>query len=262
MRMRKAAAMLLVFFVLVLGALAAPSVKGEKTYSEHSKIVLTADDVSDKAQILWDVTGTSEPDVEEVGGKLYVWAKPGKYVASMVAIDFEAKKVQRAKFTFTVEGKPPGPLPPKPPDPKPPDPKPDDGPAPIPIDGFRVLIVYESADLAKMPSAQNAVLYSRTIREYLDSKCAQGTKNKEWRIWDKDLDATAEARHWQEALKRGAEKASAWKPEKDKEGNIVGPKVAYPWIMISTGKTGHEGPLPANVAKTMELLEKYGGARR
>jgi hypothetical protein len=114
---------------LLLLALAAPlfgaAVKGEKTYAPHQKIVLRAEDVSSpKAQFLWDVSGDAQ--TEEVGNALYVWAPPGKYVVKLTAIDFEAKRVERASLTFTVGGPGPGPTPVPPgPTPVPPTPKPD-----------------------------------------------------------------------------------------------------------------------------------------
>ena len=57
-------------------------------------------------------------------------------------------------------------------------------PAPIPVEGLRVLIVFETADLAKLPSGQQAILYGQTFRDYLDSVCVLGSDNKthEWQI--------------------------------------------------------------------------------
>jgi hypothetical protein len=128
----------------------------------------------------------------------------------------------------------PGPDP-KPPDPKPPDPKP---PAPIPVDGFRVLIVYESAD--SIPAAQRLILTAQEVRQYLNSKCVMGAANKEWRIWDKDVDTSGETKLWQDAMRR--------------------PRQVVPWIIISDHpRGGFEGPLPKTLAETMTLLRKYGG---
>jgi hypothetical protein len=127
---------------------------------------------------------------------------------------------------------------PKPPDPVPPDPPgPDD--APIKEPGFRVLIVYESAELTKMPSAQQSVLYAKSVRDYLNAKCVVGPdgKTREWRIWDADVDTSAESKIWQGAMKR--------------------PRKSLPWVLISNGKTGFEGALPADTTKAMELFKKY-----
>lgn len=114
-------------------------------------------------------------------------------------------------------------------------------PAPIPDKGFRVLIVYETSDLAKLPAAQTAVLTSAEVRGYLNDKCVAGPdgKNKEWRVFDKDTDVSRESKLWQAAMKRE--------------------RKSVPWIVVSNGTTGFEGPLPANIADTLVLLKKYGG---
>ena len=130
---------------------------------------------------------------------------------------------------------PPGP---NPPGPTPPGPGPDPfNPPPIPGDGLRVLIVYESGDT--LPVGQHSILYGKTVRDYLNATCPVGPdgKTREWRIYDKDVDTTGESKLWQDALKR--------------------PHPSIPWIVISNGKTGFEGPLPATVDATLELLKKY-----
>ncbi len=58
-------------------------------------------------------------------------------------------------------------------------------------------------------------------------------------MWDAGVDASQESQLWQDALKR-------------KRG-------ALPWLVISNGKSGFEGPLPATVDETLTLLKKYGG---
>jgi hypothetical protein len=132
------------------------------------------------------------------------------------------------------------PVPPGPgPEPQPPGPTP--GPAPIPAEGLHVLIVYESAEKNKMPPAQLLVLHAQPIRDYLNAKCPAGpiAGQKEWWILDKDTDVSALPQKWQDAMKR--------------------PRQSVPWIIVSNGKAGFEGPLPADVNKTLELLRKYGG---
>lgn len=121
------------------------------------------------------------------------------------------------------------PIPPDPgPGPKPPDP----GPTPIPVDGFKVVVVYESADLSKIPLAQTTLLNSATWREYARSK-------GEWRAIDKDVSDIGNDKQWvKDVLKR--------------------PRASTPWVIVSNGKTGYEGPLPANLDAMMALLKKYG----
>lgn len=122
-------------------------------------------------------------------------------------------------------------------------PKPPEPPSPIPADGFRVLIVYETGDAGKIPYEQQLIIYDQGVRDYLDSHCVKGADGKtpERRIWDKDVKGIeAESKLWQDAFKR--------------------PRASVPWILISTGKTGFEGPLPADAEDTLTLLKKYGGA--
>lgn len=140
--------------------------------------------------------------------------------------------------------KPPGPIPPPPipPEPKPPDPKPPEPaptPAPIPVAGLRVLIVYESADVGKLSAGQRAIIFGKSVRDALDAKCVIGPdgKTREWRIFDKDVDATADSKLWADAMKRN--------------------RTAYPWLIISNGTTGWEGPLPATAGEFMNLVERY-----
>lgn len=156
-----------------------------------------------------------------------------------------AKESQVIRRTLQVEAGE-GPIPPPkplPPEPKPPEPKPEPKPvepdAPIPSPGLRVLIVYESADLAKLPAAQQAVIYGAKFREYLQANCVAGPdgKTREWRMWDADVDTSAESRLWAAAMKR--------------------PRKELPHILISNGKTGFEGPLPKDVDAALELVGRY-----
>lgn len=127
----------------------------------------------------------------------------------------------------------PDPTPPEPaPGPVPPSPTPDNV-APIPAPGFRVLIVYESK-LGVPPVAIDS-----SIRNYLNAKCVKEEGTAEFRIWDKETDVTYAPKLWQDAMKR--------------------PRVTVPWIVISNGTKGYEGPLPLNVESTLRLLKEYGG---
>ena len=214
----------------------APKVKGNKLYKQYEPIVLKAEEVSGAdVSVLWDVVEGKGARIIETKGTAYVWAPPGQYTIKMTAIDFVKKTVERTEFTFTVEGlvPPPGPNPPPPPP----------GPSPIPVEGFRALIIYETSELSKMPAAQSNILYAQSVRDYLNAKCVVGpdSKTREWRIWDKDVSTDAESKLWQDAMKRKRD--------------------SVPWLIISTGKGGFEGPLPANVDETLVLLKKYGDVK-
>lgn len=152
----------------------------------------------------------------------------------------------RQMLTVTVGPRPPpvppGPTPPgpTPPGPTPPGPTPEP-PAPIPGGANRVLIVYESSDLPRYTPEQASVFSAASVREYLARKCAKGPDGKtpEYRVWDKDVDTSSVSDTWKEAMKL--------------------PRQSLPWIIISNGTTGFNGPLPPNAADTLTLLKKYMG---
>lgn len=131
------------------------------------------------------------------------------------------------------------------PEPKPPDPVEPVPPTPtapvIPGPSPRALIVYETGEVARWPPAQASVLYSKDVRAYLNAKCATGPdgKTKEWRIWDQNVDTSKASADWQAAMTK--------------------PRGSIPWLFVVgvEGKGSFEGPLPADVTATMELLKKY-----
>ncbi len=110
------------------------TIKGDKEYNEYDKIVLKASGELKEASYLWDVSGSAQ--VEEVGGTLYVWARPGSYSVTLTAIDFSAKKVERTRFNFTVKGTEPLP----PPEPPGPGPGPGPQPPPLPVSDLKKLL--------------------------------------------------------------------------------------------------------------------------
>lgn len=210
-------------------------VKAEREYAPHRKIVLQAADVtSAKAQFLWDVDG--EADTVEAGGTLYVWAAPGTYKVRLTAIDFDAKKVERATFSFTVTGKttPPGPKPDGPPDVKP-----DGG-----LKALRALVLVEEHEAAKLPAGQRAILWGKASHDKLNAVTPVGPdgKTREWRIWDQDVDAAGDDAKWAAAAKR-ARAAKGYAP---------------PWVLLFDGEAdAYSGPLPKDAAAWSALLDKH-----
>lgn len=235
--MKRAAAALLAWLLLAVGVSAQVRVRGDATYQPYKKIVLVAESKGEGVSFLWDVDG--ECDLEERGATLYVWAAPGRYKVTLTAVDFGAKKIERARFTFTVEGAPaPVPPGPKPPGPTPPGPTP-----PAPVAGLKVLIVEESADRPKLPSAQQALILGKPFRDLLDAKCTADpdtNSKKAWRILDKDQDAGALAKFYQDALSSAKGKA-------------------MPRIVIgSDSGVVADVPLPATYAEAAALVTAYG----
>jgi hypothetical protein len=100
-----------------------------------------------------------------------------------------------------------------------------------------VLFVYESADLSKYPKDQLNVFYDQSFRDYLSTACAKVNGVPEYRVWDKDTDLANESKSWQDAMKR--------------------PHPELPWMVVSNGKTGYEGKVPADVAEARSLVQKY-----
>jgi hypothetical protein len=192
-----------------------------------------------KPTVIWSVSPEPVQD-SELFGVLVFTGRPGvEYTATAIVIDFAAQTFEKVKYTVRFLG---GPAPPDPPGPKPPTPPVPpvpDPPAPIPVAGLHVLIVYESAELPKMPAAQQAIIFSQTVRDSLNIRCAVGPdgKTRQWRMWDKDTKGADDSPLWAAAMAR--------------------PRQSVPWVIVSNGKAGFEGPLPATAAEFLELVNKY-----
>lgn len=246
----KRAAVLLSILALAPAALGADlTIEGPDLVAPYRIVRLKAGGVPDKAGLIWRVrsadprNGVDWATRQNVKNPEWV-APPGMYRVELTCATMGADgqlSLDTAEKTVTIgDPVPPGPLPPPtPPGPTPPGPTP--GPAPIPAPGFRVLFVTESADLTRLPAAQAQIFTGAEVRAYLNAKCAVGSDGvtKEWRAWDKDQPTGAEAKHWRDAMAR--------------------PRTALPWMIISTGTAGYEGPLPKTVADTLALLKRYGG---
>lgn len=185
----------------------------------------------------------------------YEFDKEGRVVRDKDGKPVKKVVKDQGEITFIVGGV--DPVPPTP-DPNPPGPTPTPDDAPIKLEGLRVLVVEESADRGKLPASQVNVIQGQTVRSYLNGKCARAADGKtaEWWILDKDVDASGLAKHWQDALARSKDKMAAWKPDPNVKD---GPKQALPWVLISNGKSGYEGPLPRTPSEMVELLKRYGG---
>lgn len=131
-------------------------------------------------------------------------------------------------------GPQPPPDPPMPPNP----PNPPMPPAPIPLPGFRVMMVYDPATLT---TAQEGVVFGKKVRDYLQAKCVVGADNrtKEFRIYQTGIDTSAEVAWINNVMQRHPGQKS--------------------WMVVSDGKTGYDGPLPANADEALTILTKIGG---
>jgi hypothetical protein len=113
-------------------------------------------------------------------------------------------------------------------------------PAPIPAEGLHVLIVVDNQNIGKLPAAQVAALTATSVRSYLNGTCPKVNGTPEYRILDKGLDMSAESQLWQTAYKMA-------------DGKTL------PFIVVSNGKTGFQGPLPADTDSLLKLLQQFGG---
>jgi hypothetical protein len=106
---------------------------------------------------------------------------------------------------------------------------------------MHVLIIYDSSKVMNLPPSQIKVIYDQKLRTFLDSVTVMGPdgKTREYRIWDEGIVLTNVAQYWKDVMAR--------------------PHPTIPWIVISTGTTGYEGPLPGSTVETIELIEKYIG---
>lgn len=176
-------------------------------------------------------------------------APPGELAISckLVMVDFDQKKAQTVALDIAVNVgaiTPPVPVPPGP-GPVPPGPTPTPDPAPIPAAGLSVLIVEESAARSTLPREQLLTLTATgpgSVRDYLNTHCAKAANGwPEWRILDKDTDMSGESQFWKDAMRLPRDDAK------------------LPWLMVTNGKGGYSGSLPATQAETMAILKKYGG---
>ena len=125
---------------------------------------------------------------------------------------------------------------------------------------LRVLFLYESQDLGKMPVSQASILTSQVVRGYLDKHCPVesccpdgkcpltifggllAASTPSYRFFDKDIAGDKLPKVWQDTLAYAKAKASV------------------PYLLIcGTAGPVWEGPWPADDSATLELLKKYGG---
>ena len=197
---------------------------------------------------------------------------PGIYKIAVLYVDFDAKMFGELDTDVRIVGAGP-----KPPDPDP-DPDPDDvdppppplGPAPIPVPGFRVLVLYETGDQTGYTVGEINMLYAKEVRDYLNAKCVKEGVTPGFRIYDKDVVMTGESDVWKNAVARAKEKMAAWKPVTRRKVvyngltpeitlETVGDHQALPWLIISDGTKGWEGPMPDKFEDAFALIKQYGG---
>lgn len=234
--MASAGLLLCVLALPVLAAAQSITVPAAVTVEEPGLVVIRATAL-DADDVRWYSIGpgmqTFPPDVVKPVPGVYLGfaLRPGVYkVGVIVAKDVGGKAVlgQPQVVVVTVKGDP---IPPGP------DPKPDPKPIPPLPDGFRVLVVYETAE--KLSQGHAAVIGSTEVRKYLNEKCLKVGGQPEYRFFDKDTPLVKESEVWKAAM--------------------ILKRDSLPWLIVGDGKNGYQGPLPASVAETMAILKKFGG---
>jgi len=184
----------------------------------------------------WEFSGgeVSFRVLDDVGHKVIVVAPPGVYAARLTAVGPSGNEkvpfsIKKAVKTFTIGEADPDDI------------KPDDGddkkPAPIPEAGFRVLIVYEADDQTKYPPGIGEILAGEDVRKFLEKNCVDENGVAGVRILDQHTEMKNAPQLWQKAMAR--------------------PRTELPWVVISNGKTGYEGPLPKTASAFVDLCTKY-----
>ena len=110
--------------------------------------------------------------------------------------------------------------------------RPEVNPAP-PAAELHVLIIEDAAARAQLSREQLEVIAGTRCVQWLQEHQAQ------WRIWDQQQRTTEQ---WEEPWFLQA---------------LQLPRTSLPWIVISHGRRGYSGPLPATVDDTLQLLERY-----
>ena len=184
--------------------------------------------------VTWKTVPECPGDVTMSGSYVVSAEPPFDIVQVVTAIGADGKPivdVDVVRIELIQPTPQPGPTPTPTPTPTPVD------PAPITDDGFRVLIIYESSDMTKYSLEQQMILAGADVRDFLNQNCVKEGNTPSYRMFDPDVDLKSESPIWQKAMAR--------------------PRTEIPWVIISNGKTGFEGPLPKTPTAFLELCKKY-----
>ena len=106
-------------------------------------------------------------------------------------------------------------------------------PAPIKVEGFHVLMVEETAKRGELPPSQAMIFTAKAVRDFVREKGG----DEALRVLDQNDDMSQDLPLWREAMAL--------------------PRQSVPWIVISNGRTGYEGPLPPTIDETLTLLNRF-----
>jgi hypothetical protein len=207
-------------------------------------VLFRVDCASDKTQITarevsvfpW---ATIEPD--SVGKNYYEITTPGKWWI-VAKVNDRAKDLWGESELFVelggVRPQPPGPGP-NPPGPQPPLPPTPSDDAPIEGLGLRVLFVVESERMKDLSLGQQEIIYGAKAREYYRAHVAKDLDgNLDMRVLDPDTVFSDPSNKFAKAMRR----------PRSSDG---------PWVIISNGVTGYEGPMPDSWEEMVLLCDQY-----
>jgi hypothetical protein len=237
LRQKVGAALVAVLIILAVTQLLRGGEPQRLTY-KAGLVELRLPTVPPGADITWESRQPLDLDFRAYeGGSVIVFyaGQPGQLVVTSDVIDWEKKARDKTSWIVTIEGKVP--------DVKP-DPKPDDPPkppdetdtAPIPnLAGLKVLLIYESGDL---PPKVN-IKVDPEVTGWLSTNTTPENGWVGWRVGDPESGVPEGAMHWEKMLSL--------------------PRTSLPWLVINNGTNnrGYSGPLPADSAKTLELLKRF-----
>ena len=212
-------------FMDVVANLSTTMVGIVRVETEAANIEVSASDIS-----------RNPGEVQKIADKVYIIDQPGKWWVDVTAIDFQKNLYGRKSLVLEI-GSGPTPTPPEPgPGPSPPSPD-----APIEGTGLRVLFVYESA--IPLSKEHQTIVYGQKVRDYLNKYAAKGDDGKtpDWRLLDADTTYTDPNNRWAKALAR--------------------PRTTLPWLVISNGVTGWEGPLPTSEEEVILAIDSFVTAK-
>jgi hypothetical protein len=200
--------------------------------------------IIDPGLAVFDISKLLGPGVATRPDRILVFAPAeGRYRVRAITAKVKDGKAALSAPTYctvVVGNPPPTPTPPGPvpPGPTPPGPTP---PGPAPVVGKKaVLILYETAEPNKLKGDQlSMVAPYKELSDYLNAKCdPDSAGRKAWRIWDPHTVVTSETQFWRDAMAKFKDKP-------------------VPYLVVSNGKEGFEGPLPETKAELMTVLKKY-----
>lgn len=183
-------------------------------------------------QVAIKVRSTTADFINPLPG-VYATTSPGTHSVNVSVLSVVPPILWDDVTVTVVVGTGPNPPPTPEPGPTPTPPRPDG--APIEGEGFRVLFIAETGE--EMTKDIQEAFYSPDVLSFLNSVCIKVNDTPDFRRVDPDTQFTDPNHRFAKALAR--------------------PRTSLPWIIISNGTTGYEGPFPGGKSATLELIRSF-----